>query len=534
MEIRRSGCAVLLGLALLALAAAPSVRAAVPGEVSFQGLLLDSAGAPLTGTVTLGFALFEAATGGAALWSESHPGVAVQDGVYQVALGSSAPLPPEVLAGGSLWLEVEVEGELLAPRQRLLAVPYALRAAEAENAGNVNGLSALFVTEIFEHFNWDGANPPANDPREGLADVDGDGLANFIDGDNDNDGFSDSTELNQGSNLNLVTPRIFSLVPTSADAFAITTVTISGQNFQPGLSVQFGTQSPAPQSLTPTSFQVVVGPQTVGVASVTVTLPNGESRSSSFNFIAVTPSLASLDPQAVPFDQVTTFSATGSNFAPGMTAQVGSQSLTAYDVTATSLKLDVGPQPIGSVLVQVIHPNGAVSNTLPFLFIDPATARRVFLTSIAYKGNLGGIAGADARCNSLAVAAGRSESYIAWLADATTSPAARLPQDKGPYVLVQGTVVAASWADLTDGTLLVPITRSESGVQLGGGSVWTNVAIDGTAASAAPSSHCGGWVSNASFEAGGTGNAGLTTAGWTQPVNLPCSINRSLYCFEMD
>lgn len=535
MGIRRSVHGLVVILALGALAGALPAQAAVPGSVSFQGLLLDAAGAPLTGTVSLDFSLFDAAAGGSPLWSESHPGIAVQDGVYQVALGSSVPLPQAVLVGGSLWLEVEVDGEVLAPRQRLLAVPYALRAAEAEtaqNAAGVNGLSGLFVTEIFEHFNWDGGNPPATDPREGLADVDGDGIANFIDSDNDGDLFSDVQEISMGSDINLVTPAITSRVPSSADAFALTTVTVQGVNFQPGLSVQFGTQSPAPQNLTSTSFQVVVGPQPVGTATVTVTLPNGEHAGTTFSFITVVPTIASIAPKYVPFDQITTITVTGTNFAPGMTAEVGAQTPTAHDVTATGLKLDVGPQPPGTVQLRLVHPNGSLSNALSFSFVNLATIRKVFVTSVFYGGNLGGIAGADARCNARAAAAGRTETYVAWIADDTTSPAARFAQNVGPYLLADGTIVAAAWSDLTDGTLLAPINQTESGVVLAGGSVWTDVATNGNAASVAPSGHCNGWTSQVATDSGGRGNLGSTDALWTQQPAGACTVARALYCFE--
>ncbi len=147
---------VALATASLLLAALPAV-ASVPGEVSFQGLLLDAGGQPVTGSIDFDFALFATATGGTALWSESHTGVAVQDGVYQVSLGATTPLTPALLAGGSLHLEISVDGNTLAPRQRLLAVPYALRADTAEN---VESLSGAFVAEAFDHFAFDGQQPP--------------------------------------------------------------------------------------------------------------------------------------------------------------------------------------------------------------------------------------------------------------------------------------------------------------------------------------------------------------------------------------
>lgn len=106
--------------------AAPSP--ATPPLVGYQGRVLDALGAPVNGNVALGFALFAASAGGPALWSETHPSVGVVDGVYNVDLGSVVPLDPALLAGPERWLEVTVNGETLAPRQRFTSAPYALRA----------------------------------------------------------------------------------------------------------------------------------------------------------------------------------------------------------------------------------------------------------------------------------------------------------------------------------------------------------------------------------------------------------------------
>lgn len=136
---QRAGRACLASL-LLGLALAPAASAQVPGRVSFQGLLLDSGGNPIQGSANLSFALFAAPTGGSALWSESHSGVSVTDGIYDVELGSVTPLTPALLAGGTRYLEVTVAGETLAPRRPLLAVPYALTAATLPSFDALHGI----------------------------------------------------------------------------------------------------------------------------------------------------------------------------------------------------------------------------------------------------------------------------------------------------------------------------------------------------------------------------------------------------------
>ena len=121
---------------------APVDAAAAPAEIGYQGRLTDAAGHPLAGSVALGFALFADAEGGEALWSEAQPGVTVNEGVFHVALGSASPLPPSLFERDVLWLEVTVDGETLAPRQRLLSAPYARqadRAAKPPSLGELAG-----------------------------------------------------------------------------------------------------------------------------------------------------------------------------------------------------------------------------------------------------------------------------------------------------------------------------------------------------------------------------------------------------------
>ena len=158
------------GLALgvfLLLCMVPARATTVPLEVSYQGQLLDAAGLPLTATVTLELRLWNDATStdpGDLLYEETHASVSVQGGVFQVALGGGAPsvgtFDADLLSAPALWLETEVDSDVLAPRERLLAVPYAVR---AETADDVGGLDAVFVQHYFEQTNLDGTGPPNTD-----------------------------------------------------------------------------------------------------------------------------------------------------------------------------------------------------------------------------------------------------------------------------------------------------------------------------------------------------------------------------------
>jgi hypothetical protein len=89
--------------------------------ITYQGRLTDSQGDPLNGNVDLIFTLYDASTGGNAVWGpESHHGVPVSDGVFNVGLGSltDGGIPPEIWASdGDLYLEIVVNGETLSPRE---------------------------------------------------------------------------------------------------------------------------------------------------------------------------------------------------------------------------------------------------------------------------------------------------------------------------------------------------------------------------------------------------------------------------------
>jgi len=107
----------------------------VPHEINYQGWLGtadDTTG--VTGTFTMRFRLYTQETGGAAVWEETHSNVNVSNGIFNVMLGSVNPIPAEIFTGDALWLEVQVENEVLAPRKKLVSVGYAIQAENAEYA----------------------------------------------------------------------------------------------------------------------------------------------------------------------------------------------------------------------------------------------------------------------------------------------------------------------------------------------------------------------------------------------------------------
>ncbi len=117
--------------------------AAVPSTVAFSARIADG-GAPVTGTQSFTFKLFDALEAGNEIWSEPKD-LIVNDGVATTSLGDTTALP--AFTGAALFLEVTMGGSTFAPRLAIQSVPYALRAALAESMNvplNCQTVSANF------------------------------------------------------------------------------------------------------------------------------------------------------------------------------------------------------------------------------------------------------------------------------------------------------------------------------------------------------------------------------------------------------
>jgi hypothetical protein len=161
----------------------------------------------------------------------------------------------------------------------------------------------------------------------------------------------------------------------------------------------------------------------------------------------------------------------------------------------------------------------------------------VFVTSTSYVGGaIGGLSGADQKCQALAQAQSLSGTWVAWLSDSKTSAASRIAHWNTPYVLVDGsTTIANDWSGLTSGSLSHAIDHTEKN-QTTSITVWTNTNTNGSMYSGTV---CGDWantsgtVSNFHF-----GMATSSAAAWTLNSQSTytggfCnSITAGLYCVQ--
>ena len=163
-------------------------------------------------------------------------------------------------------------------------------------------------------------------------------------------------------------------------------------------------------------------------------------------------------------------------------------------------------------------------------------AKRAFVSSEMYTGAMGGLAGADANCQSLADSAGLGGTYLAWLGTPGNGPAQRFTQSNMPYIRVDGVQIAPNWAGLTDGNLDAPLNVTETGGQVpigntscaGGGfpTVWSGITNNGSS----NSSFCGGWTNTNGGSAWGQAD---TQGQWTSWCGGGlCSWVSPIYCFE--
>ena len=138
------------------------------------------------------------------------------------------------------------------------------------------------------------------------------------------------------------------------------------------------------------------------------------------------------------------------------------------------------------------------------LCVGGKCARFVFVTEAIFGGNLGGLDGADAKCQSAATAQHLPGTYKAWLSTTTVNASDRLTHFAGPYVLVNSVVVAQGWNQLALSQHLAPLNITETAFAIG--------------------AHDGAWTASDPSGAYAIGNPGDCSA-WTYAGTTACGGN---------
>jgi hypothetical protein len=175
---------------------------AVPWHINYQGYLTDDTGVPIDDTLSMSFGIWDDPSAGTELWNEGQS-VVVEQGLFNVVLGSVTPIPSGVFqAGASRWLELTVEAQALSPRTEVTSVGYAYRAVISDSADILDGFNAS-------------ASPTANDLfplTVGDAQYVNEGQADAVTSSMIVDGQVGSTDLGTDA---VTTGKIFNLAVTS-------------------------------------------------------------------------------------------------------------------------------------------------------------------------------------------------------------------------------------------------------------------------------------------------------------------------------
>ena len=133
---------IVLTVALVGIMFGAFSASAQPGMFYYSGRLTDDTGQPVDDMLSIVFSVYDGASDGTPLWTETHPDVVVESGSYSVLLGSVNPIPSSVFAGGDRWLGIKVSTDSeMTPRQCIAGVPYAINAdmVDGKHASDFGG-----------------------------------------------------------------------------------------------------------------------------------------------------------------------------------------------------------------------------------------------------------------------------------------------------------------------------------------------------------------------------------------------------------
>ncbi len=160
----------------------------------------------------------------------------------------------------------------------------------------------------------------------------------------------------------------------------------------------------------------------------------------------------------------------------------------------------------------------------------PVTGRRAFVSTPWGPGS--GLSGADAHCQSDAVAAGLSGQYAAVLASPTTAAAARFDTTGATWVRLDGVALAATAPEVMASAIAAPLNVTSTGAYVGFGTtnIWTGAL---TPTDTNNTKTCNDWTVGTAAQQSLI--AAPEVVGWfVNPyTGSSCNGTASLYCFEL-
>ncbi len=165
----------------------------------------------------------------------------------------------------------------------------------------------------------------------------------------------------------------------------------------------------------------------------------------------------------------------------------------------------------------------------------PPAVHTALVTSETLASTLGGLAGADTTCQSLAETAGLVGTYRAILSDSTTDARDRLAI-RSEVRDTAGTLLATGPGELWGGSLRARLHRDENGATVTTSIIWTGTDADGTRDDAG--GFCGNWTSGSGgAEAGRTDQSDhrwISIYGSGSSSGHACSNTSRMYCIRVE
>ncbi|MBU8934173.1 MAG: hypothetical protein KOO62_09230 [candidate division Zixibacteria bacterium] len=133
---------------ILMLCGSTILGGAAPQLLNYQAVLLDGSGDPVTTEVSVKFAIYDAASDGTELWTETSTITPNDDGAFDHILGQEVKgsIGDLVFAGPDRWLGITVGADAeLSPRTRLVSSAYSMRVSTVDQstAGELFGSMKL-------------------------------------------------------------------------------------------------------------------------------------------------------------------------------------------------------------------------------------------------------------------------------------------------------------------------------------------------------------------------------------------------------
>jgi hypothetical protein len=135
------GCFAISAMAQTAsVSATTATSSTVPRVISYSGVLKNADGKTLTSITGVTFLLYKDEQGGPPLWLETQNVTPDKTGHYSVQLGTTSAngvASDLFVSGEARWLAVQIANDTEQPRVLLVAVPYAMKAADSETIGGL-------------------------------------------------------------------------------------------------------------------------------------------------------------------------------------------------------------------------------------------------------------------------------------------------------------------------------------------------------------------------------------------------------------